>query len=193
MPYSPEYRAAGADRGLLRELARRTGGGELAEPAAAFAHTLPVAARGQVIWPSLLLAAALLFPLDVAVRRLTLGPQDVRKAVAWLRLRWPFRRTAATRPERALGRLFQARARARRRHTRGEGPPPLPETPRKYRERPRSAALRPMRLRRASADPLPGRGPGPPARSQIPSAARALVPGWRPLSATTHFSTTTGR
>ncbi|MFZ5916746.1 MAG: VWA domain-containing protein [Chloroflexota bacterium] len=125
VPYSPEYRAGGADRGLLNELARLTGGGELPEPAAAFAHNLPAADRAREIGHTLLLLAALLFPLDVALRRVMLGPQDLRKALAWLRARLPARRARPSR-ERVLGQLFQARDRARTQRARVESPPIQP-------------------------------------------------------------------
>jgi Mg-chelatase subunit ChlD/uncharacterized membrane protein len=132
VPYSPEYRAGGANRTLLGELARLTGGGELPAPAAAFVHDLPAADRAREIWGTLLLLAALLFPLDVAARRVMLGPQDWRKAAAWLRERLPTRRARAAGRERALGQLFQARDRARERRARSEAPsvaPPAPAEP----------------------------------------------------------------
>jgi hypothetical protein len=129
VPYSPEYRASGVDRGLLSELARLTGGGELAEPGSAFAHDLPAAQRAREVWAALLLIAALLFPIDVAIRRVMLGRRDVDNALAWVRSRLAGPRAAASRPERALGQLFQARARARRRGARSDGPPTSPGTP----------------------------------------------------------------
>ena len=125
VPYSPEYAASGTDRALLGGLARLTGGGELPEPAAAFLHNLPATDRAREIWVPLLLMAALLFPLDVALRRVMLGPADARKGVTWLRERLPAR-PAAGAPERALGRLFQARDRVRGRRPSAEAPPPTP-------------------------------------------------------------------
>jgi hypothetical protein len=123
VPYSPEYKASGTNRTLLGELARLTGGGELPEPVAAFVHNLPTTDRAREIWGTLLLVVALLFPLDVAARRVMLGTQDVRRAVAWLRERLPARRKRAAERERVLGRLFQARARAQERRARTEAPP----------------------------------------------------------------------
>jgi hypothetical protein len=126
VPYSPEYRESGTNRALLNQLARLTGGGELPQPVAAFVHNLPSADRAREIWGTLLLIVALLFPLDVALRRVMLGPRDFAKAVSWLRMRLPLQGTMAGRRERALGRLFQARDRVRQRHTRAETPPPVP-------------------------------------------------------------------
>lgn len=113
VPYSPEYRASGIDRGLLRELARLTGGDELAKPSDAFVHNLPAAERAREVWATLLFLAALIFPFDVAIRRLVLGRRDVDKALAWLRAHLPARQHPTGAPERILGQLFQARARAR--------------------------------------------------------------------------------
>jgi hypothetical protein len=128
VPYSPEYKASGTNRTLLSELARLTGGGELPEPVAAFVHNLPVADLASEIWQTLLWVVALLFPLDVAARRVMLGRQDLHRAAAWLRERLPARKRAEGR-ERALGRLFQARARARERRARVEAPPPSTALP----------------------------------------------------------------
>jgi hypothetical protein len=126
VPYSPEYRTSGTDRTLLDELARRTGGSELLEPVAAFLHNLPAADRAREVWRSLLLIAALLFPLDVAVRRVMLGPRDLRRAVAWASARLPWARRQAGRQERVLGYLFQARDRVRARIRRSAVPAVVP-------------------------------------------------------------------
>ncbi len=116
VPYSPEYLTSGADRGLLEELARRTGGGELLDPLSAFVHNLPAADLAREIWRPLLLLAAILFPLDVAVRRLAISKSDLEKARLWLKDRLtPQPRRATSDQPQLLGRLFEARQRARRR------------------------------------------------------------------------------
>jgi hypothetical protein len=112
VPYSPEYQTADMDLPLLNQLALLTGGQELPKPGAAFAHDLPAAERAREIWQPLLLMVALLFPLDVALRRVMLGPRDFRRAARWLRERLPARRAGAAQRERLLGRLFEARQRA---------------------------------------------------------------------------------
>jgi hypothetical protein len=123
VPYSPEYRASGTDLGLLSELARVTGGEELLIPMAAFVHNLPAADFAREIWRPLLLAVALLFPLDVALRRLVISQNDLRKARAWLRAKLPGgQRSAAERP-RMLGELFRARERVRQRQSGAQAPP----------------------------------------------------------------------
>lgn len=115
VPYSPEYRESGTHLGFLDELARVTGGGRLADPLTAFTHNLPIADYAREIWRPLLFAVALLFPLDVALRRVMLNIADLRKAGAWLRERLPAAPTPSPGESRALGRLFQARERAQQR------------------------------------------------------------------------------
>lgn len=114
VPYSPEHLAGGVNRGLLAELARLTGGGELLEPARAFLHNLPAADFAREVWRPLLLLSMLLFPIDVALRRLVVGREDWAKAAAWVREKVSFRREEVG-ERRVLGRLFEARERARRR------------------------------------------------------------------------------
>jgi uncharacterized membrane protein len=130
VPYSPEYQAVGTDRAYLNDLAHQTGGGELPEPGAAFLHNLPVAERAREIWWPLLLLVTLLFPLDVALRRVMLGPSDLGQGVAWLRQRLPAPREAVVARERALARLFEARDRVRgRRFSPENGAPASVESP----------------------------------------------------------------
>jgi hypothetical protein len=118
VPYSPEYRTSSTDRPLLAELARITGGSELAEPVAAFIHNLEATAKAREIWQPLLLIVALLFPLDVAIRRVMLGRSDFEKAWVWMQARLPFRRRQTGAEQRVLGGLFKARERARQRQAR---------------------------------------------------------------------------
>jgi hypothetical protein len=113
VPYSPEYRVSGTDLAKLTALAHLTGGGELSEPEAAFVHNLPTIDQAREVWAPLLLMAALLFPLDVALRRVMLGPRDLRKGAIWLRARLLPSHRGISRPDRMLGRLFQARDRVR--------------------------------------------------------------------------------
>lgn len=118
VPYSPEYRASGTDLPFLSELARITGGEELAEPMAAFIHDLEATAKAREIWQPLLLIVALLFPLDVAIRRVMLGRSDYEKARIWITDRLPFGHRKSGAEERIMGGLFAARERARQRQSR---------------------------------------------------------------------------
>jgi len=122
VPYSPEYRVLTPDTGLLKDLARTTGGRELTDPAQAFAHTLAAVERARPVWSWLLLLAALLFPLDVAVRRVLVTRRDLAEAWTALLRRLP-RRRVAERPEPLLGHLFAAKQRAVERGSRGAGEP----------------------------------------------------------------------
>ena len=115
LSYSPEYRVLQADPDMLARLALLTGGNVApADPAAAFARAGLTAPRAvRPIWPLLLLAAAVLLPADIAVRRLALTRADIRRGLA--RLAAVFMRPAASpRPERAprLSALLAAKERA---------------------------------------------------------------------------------
>jgi hypothetical protein len=171
VPYSPEYQTTDVDLAWLNELARLTGGHALAEPGAAFAHNLPAAERAREIWGWLLLIVALLFPLDVALRRVMLNPSDVRRAARWLRERLPARPLRAGPRERVLGRLFEARQRAAQARDRtrpgrpggeathpasGQPPaPPVPPPPGESQGEPTSASsVEPAPPAPAPGDPL---------------------------------------
>jgi Mg-chelatase subunit ChlD len=118
LSYSPEYQVLSADPNFLARLAAITGGGVVGEDLAdIYAHNLPAArAAPRPVWPALLLAAALLLPLDIAVRRLVVTRYELQRgwqrARTWLALRRP--QPAAAAPERAeqLSSLFRAKDRA---------------------------------------------------------------------------------
>lgn len=115
VPFSPEYKfvppvAGDANMGALPALARATNGRELTDPAQAFTPLPRPATRAQPLWEYLLLAAALLFPLDVAARRLRLSYSDWQQLRA--RLHLPRTAPRAVHAPRALEGLFAARERA---------------------------------------------------------------------------------
>lgn len=84
--YSAEYATFGSDTRLLESLADLTGGADLSErPAAAFAHTVTGQRAHVPLWPWLLLAALLLLPLDIAVRRLLVTRGDLRRLLEAIR------------------------------------------------------------------------------------------------------------
>ena len=126
VPYSPEYRASDLNLAKLVQLSEITGGGELVSPEEAFAHNLPSASFAIEIWRQLLLVVALLFPLDVAIRRLIFDREDLLKAQNWVRS--VFRRPArqGTDEPRVLENLFEARDRARRKPEPEEKPEAAP-------------------------------------------------------------------
>ncbi len=142
VPYSPEYRAGGINVGLLEALAEVTGGGLLLDPVQAFLHNLPSTDTAREIWRALLTLAALLFPLDVALRRVMVSRRDLQNARSWVIERLPGRPVG--KPETpALGNLFSARERARRRTERAERPtaaPPQQSQPTRQEEPPSEPA-----------------------------------------------------
>jgi Ca-activated chloride channel family protein len=99
MAYSPEYRTMQMDETLLSDLATIGNGRVLSldAPTEAFAHTLPPAHGVTDLWPWFLAAAILLLPLDVGLRRVIFGSEDLRRL--WGRL-WPqFKRPARPQPQ----------------------------------------------------------------------------------------------
>ena len=83
--YSPEFAAAEPNPGLLEDIARVTGGRVLpADPAEArrfiWARDLPPGYRVHPGWKWLLWLALLLFPLDVAIRRVMVDWREVGRA-----------------------------------------------------------------------------------------------------------------
>jgi hypothetical protein len=80
--YPDELRLKPANEELLTTLARVTGGLQALEPEQVFAETERTAARATPLWPWLVLAAASLFVLDVALRRidLTIPWEKLRRA-----------------------------------------------------------------------------------------------------------------
>ena len=116
VPYSPEYKASGLDRFLLESLSGATGGAEIVEPSGAFIHNLASIPSAHELWLPLLILAALLFPIEVALRRLSLQKSDL--AVVWNQIRshLPFDVKKAAQPKTKLySNLFSARQRARER------------------------------------------------------------------------------
>jgi Mg-chelatase subunit ChlD len=105
--YAPEYRPGPADPGGLGRLSRLTGGRGAIRPAAAFdARGLPPGRSRLPLAGWLLLLAALAWPVDVALRRLSLGqaatlprlPQLSAAAAWWARRRRPARVADAPSP-----------------------------------------------------------------------------------------------
>ena len=87
LPYSPEYGAIGTDEFLLNGIRERAGGDRLAldKPESVFNRQRVPASLPIDIWLPLLMAAAILFPFDVAVRRLVVGEEELNNLSARLR------------------------------------------------------------------------------------------------------------
>jgi len=82
--YAPEFRHVSADPGRMEQIARAGGGSVLSidEPASAFADNLVPVSSPLPLQRLLLLIAAILLPIDVALRRLRVSLDEVRD---WLR------------------------------------------------------------------------------------------------------------
>jgi uncharacterized membrane protein len=117
VPYSPEYKVSGVDLSLLSSMAKTTGGGSIDDPQLAYEHNIPSQSFAREIWQPLLLLAIILFPLDVAVRRILFGPGEVRKTRVWLSNFVNSRHNRVVERPRVLGQLFHARERARQRQS----------------------------------------------------------------------------
>jgi uncharacterized membrane protein len=136
LSYSPEYQLRDTNIDLLNTLAEMTGGESLAErPELAFAHNLQTQSASLPLWPYLLLLAALLFPFDIAVRRLVVTQSDVQKLGAWARAKLPARPAPVPQPQsERISALKGAKERAAATIQTNTVPPPainLPtETPR---------------------------------------------------------------
>lgn len=84
VPYPSEYRlsaeAVAGAKPLLGDLAQLGGGKELSisQPGQSFTHDISSQPAPVALWPLLLTLALLLFPIDVAVRRLTVTRSDLR-------------------------------------------------------------------------------------------------------------------
>jgi len=106
-----EYRILGTNEGLLAALRTATGGRSLNDPAEVWRHDLASTGAFTDLWPWLLVLALLLWPLDVAVRRVSITQRELADARAWAGARWAAWRGPARRT-RAVGEMLAARERA---------------------------------------------------------------------------------
>ncbi len=114
LAYPAEYRSFRPNRPLLEGLAKSSGGAVLAKPEEAARPRRDPGYSIRELAPAFLLAAAILLPFDVAVRRIALPLAEAFAAVlAFLRARRARERRVAQ-PE-PIGRLRQAKERARTR------------------------------------------------------------------------------
>jgi uncharacterized membrane protein len=109
-PTAAEYRLLGANEPLLAAIRSATGGREVNDPAAPWVHDLRTTSEFTELWPWLLVLALLLWPLDVALRRVSLGRRELADGQRWIGERLRGRRVATrTQP---VEDLFAARERA---------------------------------------------------------------------------------
>jgi hypothetical protein len=127
VPYSPEYRDLGTDMASLRAIAQAGGGTLLTDPAQAFKVAVPRVQAPRSLSELLLVLAILLFPIDIALRRLIFRVEDLPAWQAALR-----RAPAAAAPAEATVARLRDRVegvRAQRRGSQKSSPPPKPEDP----------------------------------------------------------------
>ena len=110
-PTPAEYRLLGTNDRLLSALRSATAGREVVAGKDAWAHDLGTTTASIDLWPLLLLLALLLWPIDVAVRRVFLSRGDVGLAREWVGVRWARWRGPARRPE-PVGGMLAAKDRA---------------------------------------------------------------------------------
>jgi uncharacterized membrane protein len=77
VPYSPEYRNLGTDTATLSAIARAGGGVLLADVSTVFNLAVPPVRAAVPIGEILLVLAILLFPIDIALRRLVFRAEDL--------------------------------------------------------------------------------------------------------------------
>jgi uncharacterized membrane protein len=108
-PTAAEYRLLGPNQPLLAALRSATGGREIATPLDAWRHDLTKTSSFTDLWPLLLLLAMLLWPLDIALRRVSIGRRELRDARAWVAGGW---RRRAVRRTATVESMLAARDRA---------------------------------------------------------------------------------
>lgn len=167
LTYSPEYRSFEGDPDYLTHITGMTGGQLVRDPATIFAHNLKIDRATQPVWHWLVLAATILLPFDIAVRRLVLTRSDLAKLVAWLGI--GRRRRAKPIPERAsaVGTLFAAKERAGRSIERVTTTTPSVKQP-------QAGEVDSPPTPRPATEPRPPRVPAEPASEPGSTAARLL-------------------
>lgn len=108
LPYPPEYRSFRSNMPLMQRVADQARGRVITKPDEALRPATMQGASITEMWPFVVLFAALLLPLDIAVRRIALPLDEIAKKIAAR-----FRRTKpATEQVEVIGRLSAAKQRA---------------------------------------------------------------------------------
>jgi len=110
-PTPAEYRLLGSNEPFLATLRSATGGRAIETAVQPWTHDLATTETYTDLWPSLLILALLLWPLDIALRRVSMGRRELADARRWLRGGWRRRRVVAPRPVEVAG-MLAARDRA---------------------------------------------------------------------------------
>ena len=83
-PTAAEYRILGANEPFLAALRAATGGEAIEDVAQVWTHNLTSTSRFTDLWPLLLVVALLLWPLDIALRRVSIGRRELVAARGWV-------------------------------------------------------------------------------------------------------------
>jgi uncharacterized membrane protein len=94
-PTPAEYRLLGANEPLLGAIRSATGGRAVETPEAVWVHDLRSTSRYTDLWPWMLVLALLLWPLDIALRRVSVGRRELADGRRWIGDRVRGRRVAA--------------------------------------------------------------------------------------------------
>ncbi len=128
--YSPEYQSVEANPALLAEIAGIGEGRDLSQhetpQLAVFEHSLDSDPATRPIWQWLLLAATLLLPFDIAIRRLVIARRDLEKAWDATFGRFISQPAVPTARPEPMSRLFQAKERAGTSQSDTDTPAPPP-------------------------------------------------------------------
>ncbi|HXI80065.1 MAG TPA: VWA domain-containing protein [Verrucomicrobiae bacterium] len=108
-PTPAEYRVLGTNDAFLATLRAATAGRAIDTPEEPWRHDLTTNASSTDLWPMLLILALLLWPLDIALRRVSVGRRELADARRWLAGGW--RRSVAPRTAEVAG-MLAARDRA---------------------------------------------------------------------------------
>jgi hypothetical protein len=108
-PTPAEYRVLGTNDAFLATLRSATAGRAIETAAEPWVHDLRTNSSSTDLWPTLLLLALLLWPLDIALRRVSVGRRELADARRWLSGGW--RRSVAPRTTEVAG-MLAARDRA---------------------------------------------------------------------------------
>jgi uncharacterized membrane protein len=170
-PTPAEYRLLGTNERLLAALRGATGGRAVETGAEVWRHDLGTTTAATELWPLLLLLSLLLWPLDVAVRRVSVARSDLALARAWTAQRWRGWRGPARRPE-PVGDMFAAKGRAGGRQARAAllrpDAPAEPTTQPPASQRPAWSSDQPVQSA-PPADAAPRRAPSAPQPEETPT------------------------
>jgi uncharacterized membrane protein/Mg-chelatase subunit ChlD len=108
-PTPAEYRVLGTNEAFLATLRSATAGRAVDAPEEPWTHDLTTNAASTDLWPTLLVLALLLWPFDIALRRVSVGRRELADARRWLAGGW--RRSIAPRTAEVAG-MLAARDRA---------------------------------------------------------------------------------